>query len=181
MSLVCICIVRCCLSLIEDLIKVLNNNAVIVMSFSGEGFIQSAKTAIYLIYNYFGIFISVEMVDFLLNLCVFFLTIVLPTGLGFLLLKLTYNQAGNQEEIYLITGTVIIFIVCILISALTVTILSQVLSCVFIYFCLNQQFRRLSYGSVNRVPSELQNLFSSIEQQGGQSNSDFRPQNQYQS
>lgn len=130
------------------------------MSLNGEGFIDSAKTAIYLIYNYFGIFVSVEMVGFLLNLCVFFLTIILPTGLGLLFLKLTYNQSEADEEVYLWISTSVIFIVCMLISLLTITILSEALSCVFIFYCLNQQFRRLSYGAVNRVPEQLQNLFT---------------------
>jgi hypothetical protein len=159
-AFVCLCIVRCCLSFLEDLIKVLNHNAVIVMSIKGEGFIESAKTAIYLIFNYFGIFISVEMVNFLLNLSVFFLTIVFPTALGFLLLKLTYNQSASDESLYLMIATSVIFIVCVTISLLTITILSEALSCVFIFYCLNQQFRRLNYGSVNRVPQELQSLFS---------------------
>jgi hypothetical protein len=66
------------------------------MSVTGQDFIGSAKTAIYLIYNYFGVFVSVEMVDLLINVSVFFMTIILPTCVGFLLLKLTYNQAEDE-------------------------------------------------------------------------------------
>ena len=91
----CLCIVRCCLSFIEELVKVLNHNSVIVMSVTGEGFIDSAKTAIYLIYNNFGLFVAVDMVQFLLNVCVLFLVVLLPTGLGLVLLKLTYNQDAS--------------------------------------------------------------------------------------
>lgn len=162
-AIVCLCIVRCCLTFLEDLIKTLNHNAIIVMSVKGEGFIDSAKTAIYLIFNYFGIFISVEMVEFLLNMSVFFLTIITPTALGLLMLKLTYNQSAADEGTYLFITTSAIFLICIMISLLTITILSQTLSCVFIFYCLNQQFRRLNYGSVNRVPQQLQGLFSQIE------------------
>jgi hypothetical protein len=169
-AIVCLCIVKCCLQFLEDLIKTLNHNAIIVMSVKGDGFIDSAKTAIYLIFNYFGIFLSVEMVEFLLNMCVFFLTIVTPTALGFLILKLTYNQSAADEGIYLFVTTAAIFIICVTISLLTITILSQTLSCVFIFYCLNQQFKRLNYGTVNRVPGQLQSLFSQIEEQGGQSN-----------
>ena len=108
---------------------------------------------------------------------VFFLTILLPTALGFLMLKLTYNQSAADEDMYLIITTAVIFIICLTISLLTITILSQALSCVFIFYCLNQQFRRLSYGSVNRVPQELQSLFSQIEEQGRQSNNAFNNSN----
>lgn len=66
------------------------------MSVTGEGFVDSAKSAIYLIYNNFGLFVAVEMVEFLLKVCVLFLTILLPTGLGLVLLKLTNTQAPNQ-------------------------------------------------------------------------------------
>ena len=177
-ALVCLCIVKCCLQFLEDLIKTLNHNAVIVMSVKGESFIESAKTAIYLIFNYFGIFISVEMVEFLLSMCVFFLTILTPTALGLLMLKLTYNQSAADEGIYLFLATAAIFIICMTISLLTITVLSQTLSCVFIFYCLNQQFRRLNYGSVNRVPQQLQGLFSQIEEQGGQSNNEFNNQSQ---
>ena len=65
------------------------------MSVTGEGFIDSAKTAIYLIYNNFGLFVAVDMVEFLLNVCVLFLVVLLPTGLGLVLLKLTYNQDAS--------------------------------------------------------------------------------------
>jgi len=75
---------------------VLNHNAIIVMSVTGEDFIDSAKSAIYLIYNNFGLFVAVEMVEFLLKVCVLFLTILLPTGLGLVLLKLTYTQTPSQ-------------------------------------------------------------------------------------
>lgn len=85
---------KCCFSMIEEIVKVLNHNSIIVMSITGEDFIDSAKSAIYLIYNNFGLFVAVEMVEFLLNVCVLFLTILLPTGVGILLLKLTYNQSS---------------------------------------------------------------------------------------
>jgi hypothetical protein len=49
--------------------------------------------------------------------------------------------------------------VCIFASILTVTILSEALSCVFIFFCLNEQYRRFNYGSANNVPGQLNSLF----------------------
>lgn len=107
------------------------------MSVTGEDFIDSAKNAIYLIYNNFGVFIAVDMVEFLLKVCVLFFTILLPTGLGLVLLKLTYNQAPNEEDLYLFVSGFIIFIICLLISLLTVTVLSEALSCIFIFYCLD--------------------------------------------
>lgn len=130
-------IVRCCLSFIEEIIRVLNHNSIIVMSVTGENFIDSAKNAIYLIYNNFGLFLAVELVEFLLKVCVLFLTILLPTGLGLVLLKLTYNQGSNEEPIYMMISGLIILIICLLISLLTITVLSEALSCVFIFYCLD--------------------------------------------
>ncbi len=89
-------LVRCCLSFVEELLQVLNSNAVIVMSYSGEGFIDSAKSAIYLIYEKLGLFVSVEFVGSIVNISAFFITIVVPTRLGYLLLKLTYNQSPSE-------------------------------------------------------------------------------------
>lgn len=43
---VCLCIMSCLLKMIEDLVKVLNHNAVIVMSVTGESYVESAKTTI---------------------------------------------------------------------------------------------------------------------------------------
>lgn len=107
------------------------------MSVTGEGFVDSAKNAIYLIYNNFGVFVAVDMVGFLLKICVLFVTILLPTALGLILLKLTYNQGQNEEDLYLLISGLIIFIICVLISMLTVTVLSQALSCIFILYCFD--------------------------------------------
>ena len=155
----CLCIVKCCFAFLEEIIKVLNHNAIIVMSVSGEDFIDSAKSAIYLIYNNFGLFVAVEMVEFLLKVCVLFLTILLPTGLGLVLLKLTYTQTPSQEDIYMVISALIIIVICLLISLLTITVLSEALSCVFIFYCLDERFRKLNYGAVNRVPGDLRGLF----------------------
>ncbi len=89
-------LVRCCLSFVEELLQVLNSNAVIVMSYSGEEFIDSAKSAIYLIYEKFDLFVSVEFVGSIVSMSAFFITIIVPTGLGYLLLKLTYNQSPSE-------------------------------------------------------------------------------------
>lgn len=48
--------IRC----VEDYIKVLNNNAIIVMSVTGEGYIDSAKSAISLIFSNFSLFIIID-------------------------------------------------------------------------------------------------------------------------
>lgn len=47
---ICLCLVACCVSCIEHLIQTLNHNAVIVMSVTGESYINSAKSAFSLIF-----------------------------------------------------------------------------------------------------------------------------------
>ena len=60
---ICLCLVACCLACIEDLLRVLNHNAIIVMSVTGESYVDSAKTAITIIFDNFGIFMAVDIIS----------------------------------------------------------------------------------------------------------------------
>ena len=46
----CLCCLACCLGSIEALLKVLNQNSVIVMAVTGESYLNSAKSAIGIIF-----------------------------------------------------------------------------------------------------------------------------------
>ena len=62
------------------------------MSVTGEPYIDSAKSAISLVFSNFGLFVAIDLVDFLVGMCIIFFVALLPTGLGFFLLSSTYDQ-----------------------------------------------------------------------------------------
>lgn len=79
--------VACCLSCIENLVNTLNQNAIIVMTVTGESYINSAKTALSIIFENFALF---NIIDFISSLVTFFgilLTVGLPTLTGFLIIR----------------------------------------------------------------------------------------------
>lgn len=59
-----------------------------------------------------------------------------------------------------------------MISLLSITVLSEAISCIFIFYCLDQQFRKLNFGAVNRVPGDLRGLFNEIENEGNNVDAD---------
>ena len=76
------CCVACILSCIEELVKVLNHNAIIVETITAEGYIDSAKSAIGLIFDNFGVFIIVDFfVDFMEVYATIF-SVLIPAILG---------------------------------------------------------------------------------------------------
>ena len=76
------CCVACILSCIEELVKVLNHNAIIVEVITAEGYIDSAKSAIGLIFDNFGVFIIVDFfVDFMEVYATIF-SVLIPAILG---------------------------------------------------------------------------------------------------
>lgn len=109
---VCLCLVACCLSCIENLIRTLNHNAFIVMAVTGESYINSAKTAMSIIFENFGLF---SIVDFISNLVTFFgvlVTVGIPTLVGFLIIR--YGRGADEYTSSY--GAVAVFFLSILIS-----------------------------------------------------------------
>lgn len=53
---ICICCIQCCVSSIEALIQTLNHYAIIIMSLTGQGFVDSAKTGGIIIFSHPALF-----------------------------------------------------------------------------------------------------------------------------
>lgn len=99
------------------MIQTLNHNAVIVMSVTGESYINSAKSAFSLIFENLGLF---WVVDFISDLVKFFGILVcvgIPTLTGFLIIK--YGRDANEYETSY--ATVSIFFLSILISGIIIS------------------------------------------------------------
>lgn len=160
----CLCLVGCCLSCIEDMLQTLNHNAVIVMSVTGESYINSAKTALSIIFENFGIF---YIVDFFSDLLVFFgvvLCVGIPTLIGFLVIRYQYNtdDTPTPEANY---AAIMIFFLSILVSCVIIGMLGEALSCVFIFYCFDRKFARMGI-RVPNCPEAIRNFHGESNQIG---------------
>lgn len=61
--------------------------------------------------------------------------------------------------IFITMGVIIIVLICGMISSIVITTVTEALSSVFIFFCLDQKYRAYNYGAVNRVPGDMRGLF----------------------
>lgn len=56
----------------------------------------------------------------------------------------------------------VIFCGCLFIGLLVVTVLTETLNCVFVFFCLDQRLRALNLQVVDQVPRDLRVLFDQV-------------------
>jgi hypothetical protein len=137
-------------------LKVLNHNAVITMSITGEGYIDSAKTTIYLIFNNFSQFLVIEIVDTLVNICVLFFGILISVLLASIL-SIVLNLSDAARICVFVILLPFSYIVCLLLTAL----LSKSLSAIFMLYCFDFKFKSMIIQ--NNVPEDLKALFKSID------------------
>lgn len=153
---VCFCLLGCCISILEDLLEVLNHNAIIVMSVTGESYLDSAKSAISLIFDNFALFFLVDVMSTILTLAGILLISGVPSVIGYFLLKETNS---NPDQPYEGLGVAAIFLISLLIGSLFLSILSESLSCVFIFYCFDKKFHQMGYEVTNSVPPPMKQLF----------------------
>lgn len=117
--------------------KVLNQNAVIVMSVTGESYIDCAKSALAIIFENLGLF---YIVDFIGDMVVFFgilSAVGIPTVIGFLIVRYGHKQTDTAD----ITFTCVsIFFMSLMLSSIIIPMISEALSCIFIFFCFDRKF-----------------------------------------
>lgn len=141
-----LCCLLCCISVIEDIIKTLNNNAIIVMTVTGESFINSAKHAIYLIMYKFGLFAISDAIGTLIMLCGMVFIAGIPAIIGYFLLKRV-----NPDESFVTTGMALIIFSAIMIGLLFLSVITESLSSVFIFYCMDRRLGQLRMG--NNAPA----------------------------
>lgn len=153
------CIAECILRCIEDIVKALNCNAMIVMAMTGEGYIDSAKSAVSLIFDNLGLFI---VIDYFANFYNLFTTVfvgLVPAFIGGGIIYYMELAAGNPlASSYAIWGGIIIFLLSTLISSVVIGVLILSLNCIYIFFCFDKKF--ISMGMEPRnIPVEIKNIF----------------------
>ena len=130
---VCLCLLRCFIQSIEEIVKVLNNNAVIVMSVTGESYIDSAKHAIYIIVQNFQLFLVVEIINSLITFCGMLFIAGVPAIIGYFLLSVSSPDPSTKTD-YTTAGVVIIVLASFMIAMLFLSVISESLSSVFIFY-----------------------------------------------
>lgn len=135
------CIVGCCLQCIQALLEVMNHNAVIVMAMTGESYIDSAKTAVGIIFDNYSLFSAVTIISRI----IIFGGIVFSTGIstltGILITYLVYKPTPTPILITYVGLT--IFFVSFILVIFAIEMITQALQCVFIFYCFDSKFRAL--------------------------------------
>jgi hypothetical protein len=142
---------------IEGFVEVLNHNSIIVMALTGENFINSAKTALGLIFNNFPLFWIVDFIADFIQFYSLILCILAPALLGGAII---WKQEGLEGTAAI--GGVIIFLLSWIVTSVILGILYEALSAVFILFCFDKKLR--SRGFTNgRMPEEIKHLFNDFD------------------
>ena len=123
------------------------------MSVTGESYINSAKTALSIIFENFPLF---YIVDFIGDLVVFFgilLCTGLPTLIGFLIVR--YGQDSSVQEASYVA--IVVFFLSILLSSAIIGMIGEALSCVFIFYCFDRKFTKMGI-SIPNSPATIRNF-----------------------
>jgi hypothetical protein len=146
---VCLCIVSMCLRNLENLFKILNHNSVIVMSVTGENYINSAKTTIGILSRFLGL---MSVSDIITGLLVFW-GVVLITGISSVISYFWLEGKGLSTDV--MTMLMIVTVLgSIMISTLIFSVLVEAVSSIFIFYCFDVRFKELGYSS-NNMPAEI--------------------------
>lgn len=144
---ICLCMISMCLRNLENLLKILNHNAIIVMSVTGENYINSAKTTIGILSRFLGL---MSVSDIITGLLVFWGVIII-TGLTAVI---SYYWVSNESSDVIAMIMVISILGSIMISSIVFSVLVEAVSSVFIFYCFDVKFKELGFASHN-MPAEI--------------------------
>lgn len=147
---VCLCIVSLCLRNLENLFKILNHNSVIVMSVTGENYINSAKTTIGILSRFLGL---MSVSDIITGLLVFW-GVVIITGITAVISFLWLHGKEGLSDGDMAMLMIISILGSIMISNLVFSVLVESVSSVFIFYCFDVRFKEMGYSS-NNMPAEI--------------------------
>lgn len=119
------------------------------MTVTGESYINSAKTALSLIFENFGVFYIVDFFSDLINFFGILVSVGIPTLVGFLIIRYG-REASTYQASY---AAVAIFFMSILIAGLIITMIGEAMSCVFIFYCFDKKFRSMGIVVPNSPPA----------------------------
>lgn len=84
---VCLCIVSCLLKALEDLLKVLNHYTVIMMSITGESYIDGAKSTMGLLWKELGLMSITNIICNFLVIWGLIISVGIPCIITYLLMS----------------------------------------------------------------------------------------------
>jgi hypothetical protein len=142
-SACCLCLVKCFVSMLEGLIQTLNHFAIIVMSYTGEQFIDSAKTAGVVIFSNAGLFVVLDSVNAFIFFTGLLFTTLVPTLISIPLVK-AFGIAHDVTAVALL-----VFLVSLLVSCIFLCSLTEALMSIYVFYCFD---RRLQTYGVRPVP-----------------------------
>ena len=154
---ICLCLISVCLRNLENLLRILNHNAVIVMSVTGENFIDSAKPTIGILSRFFGL---MSVANIITSLLVFW-GVVIITGATFGISYVWLDSENLDGSVFAWLVIISIF-GSIMISTMVFSVLVESVSSVFIFYCFDVKFRELGYSS-NNIPPEINDALANPE------------------
>lgn len=130
------CLLACIMRCIEGFVEILNHNSIIVMSVTGENYLNSAKTALGLIADNFPLFWIVDFIGDMVQLYSLVVCVLVPAVIGGGIVWGRYEI----EDTAVISG-VIIFLLSWIVTSIILGILYEALSSVFIMYCFDRKLR----------------------------------------
>jgi len=133
------CLIRCILRCIEELVKVLNHNAVIVMALTGESYCDAAKSTISIIFDNFGLFIIVDWINDFVEFYGIIICVLIPAVLGGVISY--YNSPASVATTVAVFVGIAILLLAIIVSDVILGVLTETLSSIFIFYSFDRKFR----------------------------------------
>lgn len=152
----CFLLLSCIFQTIEYYLKILNHYATISMAYTGQGYIDSAKSAGVLIFNNLGLFATVDFITGFFFYGSFILCVGFPTALSGIL---CYSTHPNDSPVAFMVITVLIF--SLLISTCFLTIFTDSLSAILLFFCMDKKLTEMGITKQN-CPEEIRNLLNDV-------------------
>ena len=134
------CLIQCFLRCIEAILKVLNHNSIIVMSVTADSYIDSAKSAISLIFNNFRVFVIVEFISDMIGTFGMIICCFIPAFIGGIIVYSGSSSSENAIHSALSVG-LLILLLAIFLNNVILQLLQQTLSCIFIFYCFDLKFK----------------------------------------
>jgi hypothetical protein len=94
------------------------------MTVTGEGYVDCAKNAIYIISSHFQLFIVVDAIGQLVTFCGTIFIAGIPSLISYFILQGIDNEDPTTKDNFVVTGTVIVFFIGLLVSLLFMSIIS---------------------------------------------------------
>ena len=126
----CVCMLQCCLRSLFTYVKILNNYNMIVISMTGESYLDSAKLTGYLILSNFDMFDRFKLTSYFVYIGGLTISSGIPTFIGLYLMHMD-GMVYYQLVIY----GAIIFFLSFLIGIVVYTTLMESVNAMFVLYC----------------------------------------------